>query len=94
LKIDPDYANAWWFLALSLEQIGQQALSITALEKAVSLSGAPHFRALLGHAYARAGKKQKPSRSWTTSRRYLNNVHIPLRHRYRASRSWISRFCI
>jgi tetratricopeptide (TPR) repeat protein len=59
LEIDPNYANALWFLALSLEQKGQLTESIAKLEKAVSLSAASHFRALLGRAYALAGERTK-----------------------------------
>jgi TolB-like protein/Tfp pilus assembly protein PilF len=59
LEIDPNYPNALWFIALSLEQRGQLADSITNLEKAVSLSPGPHFRALLGRAYALAGERTK-----------------------------------
>jgi TolB-like protein/Tfp pilus assembly protein PilF len=57
LEIDSTYANALWFLALALEQKGQLTESIAKLEKAVSLSGGPHYRALLGRAYALAGDK-------------------------------------
>lgn len=59
LEIDPAYANALWFLALALEQKGRLTESIAKLEKAVSLSGGPHYRALLGRAYALAGDKAK-----------------------------------
>ena len=59
LEIDPQYANALWFLALSLEQKGDLTGAIANLEKAVSLTGGPHFRALLGRAYALAGEKTK-----------------------------------
>jgi TolB-like protein/Flp pilus assembly protein TadD len=59
LDIDPTYANALWFLALALEQKGRLTESIAKLEKAVSLSGGPHYRALLGRAYALAGDKAK-----------------------------------
>jgi tetratricopeptide (TPR) repeat protein len=59
LEIDPNYPNALWFIALSLEQKGQLAESITNLEKAVSIAPGPHFRALLGRAYALAGERTK-----------------------------------
>ena len=39
LEINPNYPNALWFLALSLEQTGQLEKSMAQLEKAVSLSG-------------------------------------------------------
>ncbi len=57
LEMDPNYANALWFMALSLEQSGQLEESIVALKKAVSVSGGPHYRALLGRAYALVGEK-------------------------------------
>lgn len=56
LEIDPNYANALWFLGLSLEQKGDLSQAIATLEKAVSLTAAPHHRALLGRAYALAGE--------------------------------------
>jgi TolB-like protein/Flp pilus assembly protein TadD len=59
LEVDASYANALWFLALSLEQKGQHAESIAKLEKAASLSAGPHFKALLGRAYALAGERAK-----------------------------------
>ncbi|MGI8771212.1 MAG: winged helix-turn-helix domain-containing tetratricopeptide repeat protein [Acidobacteriaceae bacterium] len=59
LEIDPQYTNALWFLALSLEQKGELPASIAKLEKAVSLSHGPHYRALLGRAYALAGERTK-----------------------------------
>ena len=62
LDIDPTYANALWFLALSLEQRGELADAITTLRKAVRLSGGPHYQALLARAYALAGERAKALR--------------------------------
>lgn len=59
LEIDQNYVNALWFLALALEQKGELGESIARLERAASLSAGPHYRALLGRAYALAGKKAK-----------------------------------
>jgi len=59
LEIDPHYANGLWFLALSREQKGDLPGAIAKLEEAVSLSQGPHYRALLGRAYALAGEKSK-----------------------------------
>jgi TolB-like protein len=59
LEIDPNYANGLWFLALSLEQKGDLPGAIARLEAAVGLSQGPHYRALLGRAYALAGEKRK-----------------------------------
>jgi len=59
LEIDPRYPNAMWFLALSLEQTGNLQESIATLERVAELSHAPHFRALLGRAYALSGSQPK-----------------------------------
>ena len=59
LEIDPRYPNAMWFLALSLEQTGNLQESIATLERVAELSHAPHFRALLGRAYALSGAQPK-----------------------------------
>jgi TolB-like protein/Flp pilus assembly protein TadD len=59
LSIDPHYANALWFMALSLEQIGNLSGAIENLEQVVNLTRGSHFRALLGRAYAIAGERGK-----------------------------------
>jgi TolB-like protein/Flp pilus assembly protein TadD len=59
LEIDPNYSNALWFLALSLEKKGELPEAIAKLEKAVSLSDGPHYRAALGRAYALGGERPK-----------------------------------
>jgi len=59
LEIDPQYANAMWFMALSLEQKGDLPQAIERLQRAVSLSRGTHFRALLGRAYALIGETTK-----------------------------------
>jgi tetratricopeptide (TPR) repeat protein len=59
LEIDPNYANALWFLALSLEQKGELREAIASLEKAVSLTHGSYYQALLGRAYAVAGERTK-----------------------------------
>lgn len=59
LEVDPHHVNALWFLALSLQQKGALAEAIARLESAVSLSGGPHYRAMLGRAYALAGQRAK-----------------------------------
>lgn len=60
LEVDPHHVNVLWFRALSLEQ--KLALSEAIadhLEAAVSLSNGPHYRAMLGRAYALAGQRTK-----------------------------------
>lgn len=59
LALDPHCVNALWFMALSLEQIGNLAEAIENLEQVVNLTRASHFKALLGRAYAIAGQKGK-----------------------------------
>ncbi len=61
LEIDPGYANALWFLALSQEKKGALSDTVATLERAVSVSDGPHFRALLGRAYAMIGENGKAS---------------------------------
>jgi len=59
LDLDPHYTNALWFLALALEQKGEITEAIVRLEMAVSLSGAPHYRALSGRAFAITGERSR-----------------------------------
>src|ERR1700730_16184335 len=85
LEIDPQYANGLWFLALSLEQKGDLPGAIAKLEKAVSLSQGPHYRALLGRAYALAGEKCKALEildelKALSQRRYVSPFDIAVVH--------------
>jgi len=85
LEIDPYYANALWFLALSLEQKGELAGAIAKLEEAVSLSEGPHYRALLGRAYALAGERPKAIEiieelMALSQRRYVSPFDIAVLH--------------
>jgi tetratricopeptide (TPR) repeat protein len=57
LELDPNRPNALWFMALVHEQKGEIPEAISKLKKAVSLSDAPLYRALLGHTYALAGER-------------------------------------
>lgn len=59
LDIDPQYANALWFTALSQEQTGDLTGAVRALEEDVRISPAPHYRALLGRALALFGETAK-----------------------------------
>ena|SRR2546430_14860542 len=59
LELEPHYANALWFLALSLEQKGELPEAIAKLEKAVTLSDGSYYQAQLGRSYALAGEKTK-----------------------------------
>lgn len=58
LEIEPSYANALWFLALSLEQIGDLSGATEALQQAATVARSPHLQALLARAYALAGNRQ------------------------------------
>jgi tetratricopeptide (TPR) repeat protein len=58
-EFDPNDANTLWFFALALEQNGEIREAIAKLEHAVSLSPAPHYKALLGRACALAGERAK-----------------------------------
>ncbi len=59
LELDPSHPNALWFQALAHEQKGELPEAIAKLKKAVSLSDAPLYRALLANAYALAGERAK-----------------------------------
>lgn len=58
-EFDPNDANTLWFFALALEQKAEIREAIAKLERAVSLSPAPHYKALLGRACALAGERAK-----------------------------------
>jgi tetratricopeptide (TPR) repeat protein len=58
-EFDPNDANTLWFFALVLEQKGELREAIAKLERAVSLSRAPHYKALLGRACALADDRAK-----------------------------------
>jgi len=83
LELDPNYPNAYWFLSFALEQKGKSSEAITDLTKAVSLSDAPIYRALLGHAYALAGERPEALHTLDqlqafSKQRYVSPVDIAL----------------
>lgn len=59
LEIDPNYANALWFMAWSLEQLDKLNEVIATLEQAVAISGASHYLALLARGYALIGQRRR-----------------------------------
>ncbi len=59
LELDPDDVLALWFQARAKEANHQLPDAIRELEKAVSLSDGPIYRALLANAYASAGQRGK-----------------------------------
>jgi len=85
LELDPRHASALWFTALAHEEKGDLRQAISELSTAVSLSSAPLYRALLGHAYGLAGDRTKALQMLETltaeSRtRYISPVDIALIH--------------
>jgi tetratricopeptide (TPR) repeat protein len=56
-ELDPYYPVVYWFLGLIHVQTGELAEAIAELNKAASLSDAPLYRALLGHAYGLSGNR-------------------------------------
>jgi DNA-binding winged helix-turn-helix (wHTH) protein/TolB-like protein/Tfp pilus assembly protein PilF len=57
LELDPSSFPARRYLGLAYEAKGMHAEAIAEFQKGVKLSGSPLMHALLGHAYAVAGKK-------------------------------------
>ncbi len=59
-EMDPNYPQAYDFLAGAYEQKGMYEEAIAEFHKAINLSGdSSHIKAELGHAYALAGKGQE-----------------------------------
>src|SRR5882724_8705338 len=56
LELDPNFFPARRYLGLAYEQKGLYQKAIAEFQKGVQLSGSPLMLALLGHAYAAAGK--------------------------------------
>jgi tetratricopeptide (TPR) repeat protein len=59
VELDPYYPVVYLFIGLIHLQTGELAEAIAKLNKAVSLSDAPLYRALLGHAYGLSGDRVK-----------------------------------
>jgi hypothetical protein len=57
LEIDPNFFPARRYLGLAYEQKGMYEEAIAEFQKALKLSNSPLMTAILGHAYAAAGKK-------------------------------------
>jgi len=82
-ELDPNDANTQWFFALVLEQKGKLREAIAKLEHAVSLSPAPHYKALLGRACALAGERAKAIKildelKAISQRRYLSPFDLAM----------------
>jgi TolB-like protein/Tfp pilus assembly protein PilF len=75
LDLDPYYPVGHWFLGLIYEQTGELPAAVTEMTKAASLSDAPMYRALLGHAYGLIGDRAKAMST-------LNDLRSLSRQRY------------
>ncbi|MBI3280773.1 MAG: winged helix-turn-helix domain-containing protein [Acidobacteria bacterium] len=62
LELDPYRPNVLWWQGLSYAGIREFSKSIDSFTKALSMSDAPLFRALLGHVYGLAGERTKAQR--------------------------------
>ena len=75
LELDPSSFPARRYLGLAYEAKGMHAEAIAEFQKGVKLSGSPLMLALLGHAYAVAGKK-------TEAQQVLNDLQQLQAQRY------------
>jgi tetratricopeptide (TPR) repeat protein len=75
LELDPSSFPARRYLGLAYEAKGMYAEAIAEFQKGVKLSGSPLMLALLGHAYAVAGKK-------TEAQQVLNDLQQLQSQRY------------
>jgi tetratricopeptide (TPR) repeat protein len=78
LVVHPDYATAHWFLGYALIANGQSDEAITALNKAVSLSGnSPAIFGTLVGAYAQAGRRREALRLADELKRRQQTSYVP-----------------
>jgi serine/threonine protein kinase/TolB-like protein/Tfp pilus assembly protein PilF len=88
---DQNYADTYWSLGLAYEQKRMYSEAIAAFQRAVELSktaefseGKPEMLAVLGHAYALAGRKTEATaildqlKNFTTSQRYVSPYAVAL----------------
>ena len=59
LELDPSFVNAIWWQSVAYAGNHDYSTAIMSLERALSMSHGPVFRALLGHVYALAGERKK-----------------------------------
>ena len=59
LDLNPSFVNAIWWQSVAYAGNHDYSTSIMSLERALSMSHGPVFRALLGHVYALAGERKK-----------------------------------
>ena len=78
LAVHPDYATAHWFLGSALIANGQSEEAITALDKAVSLSGgSPAVIGTLVRAYAQSGRRTEALRLVDELKRRQQRNYVP-----------------
>jgi TolB-like protein/tetratricopeptide (TPR) repeat protein/DNA-binding winged helix-turn-helix (wHTH) protein len=78
LAVHPDYATAHWFLGYALIANGQSEEAITALHKAVSLSGgSPAVIGTLVRAYAQSGRRTEALRLVDELKRRQRRNYVP-----------------
>ena len=76
LELDPNSFPARRYLGLAYEQKGMYQKAITEFQKGVQLSGSPLMLALLGHAYAAAGKTAEAQQVLTELRDLQNRRYV------------------
>jgi TolB-like protein/Tfp pilus assembly protein PilF len=78
LAVHSDYATAHWFLGYALIAVGQSDEAITALDKAVSLSGgSPAVIGTLVSAYAQSGRRTEALRLVDELKRRQRRNYVP-----------------
>jgi len=78
LAVHPDYATAHWFLGYALIAVGRSDDAITALDKAVSLSGgSPAVIGTLVGAYAQSGRRTEALRLVDELKRRQRRNYVP-----------------
>ncbi len=78
LAVHPDYATAHWFLGYALIANGQSKEAITALDKAVALSGgSPAVIGTLIGAYAQSGRRTEALRLVDELKRRQQRNYVP-----------------
>jgi len=76
LRMEPNYAPAYFALALAYDRMGKSKEAIAAFDKTRSISGSnPATIAGLGHALGRAGQKAE-------ARDFLKELQVISKHRY------------
>ena len=83
MELEPNFPVAHWHLGLIYEQQGLYDEAIAEHQKAIELSGgSPRLIAALGHAYAKAGKREEALQVITqlNQREYVSALEIASIH--------------